>query len=152
MPARDFQALAPGGRTGETLYITDVNGGPELEARVIELTPSSLVVFAHRPTLQDAIDRAAARMPPGLPSARTAVGTTLLQGGQHRSWIRRHPALFGALVGGAAGAASSAGRWTELYCASGGDEDCLFHGGAGVMFGAGVGAGIGALVGGLIGR
>jgi hypothetical protein len=63
------------------------------------------------------------------------------------SWARRHPVVLGAIAGAGIGAASSAVRWTELYCANGGDEDCLFHGAQGVFFGAGVGAGIGALIG-----
>jgi len=71
---------------------------------------------------------------------------------ESRGWVERHPALFGALVGAGAGAVSSIPRWTELYCATGGDEDCLFHGGAGVLFGAGVGAGVGSLVGYFVGK
>ena len=67
-----------------------------------------------------------------------------------RIWIRRHPALFGALVGAGVGSLSSVPRWTEWYCATGGDEDCVFHGTQGVLFGAGVGAGIGALFGFLV--
>ena len=69
-----------------------------------------------------------------------------------RGWIQRHPAVFGALVGAGAGAVSAIPRWNELYCASGGDEDCFFHGAAGVAVGAGIGAGIGALVGMIAGR
>jgi hypothetical protein len=71
---------------------------------------------------------------------------------QNRSWVQRHPTLFGALVGAGLGAVSSLPRWNELYCASGGDEECLFHGASGVAFGAGVGAGIGALVGHWVGK
>jgi hypothetical protein len=37
----------------------------------------------------------------------------------------------------------------ELFC-SGGDEDCLIHGGGRVLVGAGMGAGIGALAGWLV--
>jgi hypothetical protein len=69
-----------------------------------------------------------------------------------RGWIQRHPATFGALAGAGAGAVSAIPRWNELYCASGGDEDCFFHGAAGVAVGAGIGAGIGALVGMIAGR
>lgn len=71
---------------------------------------------------------------------------------QSRGWIQRHPTIFGALVGAGLGAVSSIPRWNELYCATGGDEECLFHGASGVAFGAGVGAGIGALVGHLVGK
>lgn len=66
-----------------------------------------------------------------------------------RSWMRRHPALFGALVGAGAGAVSAATMENELFC-SGGDEDCLIHGGGRVLVGAGMGAGIGALAGWLV--
>jgi putative acetyltransferase len=69
-----------------------------------------------------------------------------------RGWIQRHPDAFGALVGAGAGAVSAIPRWNELYCASGGDEDCFFPGVAGVAVGAGIGAGIGALVGMIAGR
>jgi hypothetical protein len=71
---------------------------------------------------------------------------------QRRSWISRHPTLFGALVGAGAGAASSVVGVGELYCASGSDEDCLFYGASGVLFGAGLGAGVGALVGHFVGK
>jgi hypothetical protein len=71
---------------------------------------------------------------------------------RNRGWIQRHPAAFGAIVGAGAGAVSAIPRWNELYCATGGDEECLFHGAAGVAVGAGIGAGIGALVGMLVGR
>ena len=63
-----------------------------------------------------------------------------------RSWISRHPALFGALVGAGAGAVASGTMENELFC-GGGDEDCLFHGGSRVPVGAGIGAGMGALFG-----
>jgi hypothetical protein len=63
-----------------------------------------------------------------------------------RSWIARHPALFGALVGAGAGTVASATMENELFC-SGGDEDCLIHGQGRVLVGAGMGAGLGALAG-----
>lgn len=66
--------------------------------------------------------------------------------GQNRSWISRHPVLFGTLVGAGAGALASVTMENELFC-SGGDEDCFFHGGSRVFVGAGFGAGIGAVVG-----
>ena len=69
----------------------------------------------------------------------------------NRSWISRHPALFGTLVGAGAGAVMSVTMDNELFC-SGGDEDCFFHGGSRVLVGAGMGAGIGALVGWIAGR
>ena len=64
----------------------------------------------------------------------------------HRNWIRRHPVLFGALVGAGAGAVASVTMENELFC-SGGDEDCFFHGNSRTLVGAGMGAGVGALVG-----
>jgi hypothetical protein len=82
----------------------------------------------------------------------TAASTTQTRQTVEPGWIRRHPVLFGALVGAGAGMVTSIPRWTELYCAGGGDEDCLFHGASGVAFGAAAGAGIGALVGAIAGR
>jgi hypothetical protein len=63
-----------------------------------------------------------------------------------KTWISRHPAVFGALVGAGAGAVASGTMENELFC-SGGDEDCFFHGGSRLLVGAGMGAGIGALIG-----
>ena len=103
-----------------------------------------------RATLRDAIDRGATRL--ALELGSTRISTTQPPASQDRGWIERHPALFGAVAGAGLGAVSSIPRWTELYCAGGGDEDCLFHGGPGVLFGAGAGAGIGALIGFLVGR
>jgi hypothetical protein len=121
--------------------------GPETGA--ISNTPAATALSQPR-TLRNAIDQEARR----LTLARGRIGglQAPAPSARGRSWIRRHPALFGALVGAGAGAVSSAPRWTELYCATGGDEDCLFHGGAGVLFGAGAGAGIGALIGFFAGR
>ena len=93
-----------------------------------------------RLTLTDAQLRDVLRTAAAVPPARQA-------GSQNRGWIRRHPALVGAMVGAGIGAVSSIPRWTELYCATGGDEDCFFHGSVGVLFGTGAGAGIGALIG-----
>ena len=67
-------------------------------------------------------------------------------GSQRRGWLGRHPALFGALVGAGAGAVSAMTLENELFC-SGGDEDCVFHGGSRALTGAAMGAGVGALVG-----
>lgn len=100
--------------------------------------------------LRNAIDREATRVARSLETA--AVAQTRPAASQARGWLGRHSTLFGALVGGGAGAVSSLPRWTELYCATGGDEDCLFHGSDGVWFGIGAGAGIGALVGHLVGN
>jgi len=111
-------------------------------------TPAATSLSQPRP-LKTAIDRETRRL---APARRIATFQTPPPSAGNRSWIRRHPALFGALVGAGAGAVSSAPRWTELYCATGGDEDCFFHGGAGVLFGTGAGAGIGALIGFLAGR
>jgi len=102
---------------------------------------------SQKPMLSDAIEREAARLAFSLGKT---VAPTQRPVPQDRGWIRRHPALFGAMVGAGVGAVSAVPDWTELYCSRGGDEDCLFHGGAGVLFGAGVGAGVGALVGFLV--
>lgn len=83
---------------------------------------------------------------------RTGAAQTLPPVPVDRGWMKRHPAAFGALVGAGAGAVSAIPQWNELYCAGGGDEDCFFHGAAGVAVGAGIGAGIGALVGMIAGR
>jgi hypothetical protein len=71
-------------------------------------------------------------------------------GSKGPGWIRRHPALFGAMVGAGGGAVAAATMENELFC-SGGDEDCLIYGGSRVLVGAGMGAGVGALVGWLVG-
>ena len=101
--------------------------------------------------LHEAVAREAAR----LAFRQTELPSRLVQAvppSERRGWIRRHPALFGALVGAGAGAVSSIPRWTELYCSTGGDEDCLFHDTQGLLFGMGAGAGLGSLIGWLAGR
>ena len=100
--------------------------------------------------LSTAIEREAARL--ALSLGKIAVPPSQQPVSQDRGWIRRHPVLFGAIVGAGVGAVSSVPRWNELYCATGGDEDCVFHGGVGVLVGAGAGAGVGALIGSLFGR
>ena len=102
------------------------------------------------PMLSHAIDREATRL--AFELGRPGISTAQPPARQDRGWIQRHPALFGAMAGAGLGAVSSIPRWTELYCASGGDEDCLFHGGLGVLVGAGAGAGVGALIGFFVGR
>jgi hypothetical protein len=102
------------------------------------------------PILRKAIEGEARRQALSLGTAESS--QTQQPPAEERAWMRRHPALFGALMGAGAAAVSSVPRWTELYCAGGGDEDCLFHGAAGVLFGVGAGAGIGALIGFLAGR
>jgi hypothetical protein len=67
------------------------------------------------------------------------------------NWMKRHPVLFGALVGAGAGAIFGLISENELIC-SGGDEDCLFYGAKRPLVGAGLGAGTGALVGLTLGR
>ena len=66
-------------------------------------------------------------------------------------WVRRHPALFGALVGAGAGAVFGLLSENELIC-SGGDEDCFFYGAKRPLVGAGLGAGAGSLIGFALGR
>jgi hypothetical protein len=71
---------------------------------------------------------------------------------QRRSWISRHPTLFGALVGAGAGAASSVVGWanciallvaTKTVCSTELVESCSGQGRA---------QGVGALVGHLVGK
>jgi hypothetical protein len=64
-----------------------------------------------------------------------------------RSWIGRHPALFGALVGAAAGTVAVGTMENDLFCSAGNDEDCFFYTNSRFAVGAGIGAGVGALVG-----
>ncbi len=103
-----------------------------------------------RLTLRDAVAQEAGRL--AVSQQGTGASQALPPAPVNRSWVQRHPAAFGALVGAGAGAVSAIPRWNELYCATGGDEECLFHGAAGVAVGAGIGAGIGALVGMIAGR
>ena len=137
-------------------FLVGILGSPGLLAQERSQPPSETPAvsdarrLSQTPMLRKTIERDARRLKPSLRSADSLPWQQPAPRG--RSWIGRHPALFGALVGAGAGAASSAGRWTELYCATGGDEDCFFHGGAGVLFGAGMGAGIGALIGYIAGR
>ena len=100
------------------------------------------------PKLGEAIDREVRRL--ALSPDRPAGFPAQESGSQNRSWIGRHPALFGALVGAGAGAAASAMMENELIC-SGGDEDCLIYGGSRILVGAGMGAGVGSLIGFLVG-
>ena len=101
-------------------------------------------------TLRDAVAHEVRRR--GVSQSRNAGAQVSQPAPRDPSWIQRHPAAFGALVGAGVGAISAIPRWNELYCATGGDEDCFFHGAAGVAVGAGIGAGIGALVGMIAGR
>ncbi len=70
---------------------------------------------------------------------------------QNRSWIGRHPVLFGALVGAGAGTVAAGTMNNEMFCQAGNDEDCFFYNGSRFAVGAGIGAGIGALVGWIVG-
>jgi hypothetical protein len=101
-------------------------------------------------TLRDAVAHEVRRL--AVSQSRNAGAQVSQPAPRDRGWVQRHPAAFGALVGAGVGAVSAIPRWNELYCAGGGDEDCFFHGAAGVAVGAGIGAGIGALVGMIAGR
>ncbi len=78
---------------------------------------------------------------------RSAAQPGPVQSRDRRSWIGRHPALFGALVGAAAGTIAAGTMENELFCSAGNDEDCFFYQNSRFAVGAGIGAGIGALVG-----
>lgn len=74
------------------------------------------------------------------------------QAREGRSWIGRHPALFGAIAGAGAGLVAAGTMDNELFCSTGSDEDCLFYKSSRFAVGAGIGAGVGALVGWIVGR
>lgn len=64
---------------------------------------------------------------------------------RQRSWVSRHPALFGAIVGAPTGAVVG---WTSSDCR----DDFLCFQGAAAAGGALIGAGVGSLTGFIIGR
>jgi hypothetical protein len=130
---------------GDTVLTNDA--GSKREAPIVDAARDTTTLL-QKAMLRESIDSQATRLALGL--GRT--GFDQQPASQSRGWIQRHPTLFGALVGAGLGAVSSIPRWNELYCATGGDEECLFHGAAGVLFGAGAGAGIGALVGHFVGK
>lgn len=66
------------------------------------------------------------------------------QGAQQRGWVRRHPVLFGTLVGVGAGAV-----FGEFYF---GRKLDLGPHPLDMLYGAGIGAGIGSLLGFVLGR
>jgi hypothetical protein len=104
-----------------------------------------------KPMLSEVIDREVARVRRG--RSLSTGGDSLAQQPalQNRGWIRRHPALFGTLVGAGAGVAFTNTVDNEWFC-SGSDEDCLYYTrGSRTLVGAGMGAGVGALVGWLAG-
>lgn len=93
-----------------------------------------------------AVRKDAGRLRKAEPSVRGAAQD------KQRSWIRRHPVLFGAMVGAGAGLIAGGTMENELICQAGNDEDCLFYNGSRFAVGAGAGAAIGALVGWIAGK
>jgi hypothetical protein len=127
-------------------------GSRTMTAPAGALPPAVMVDLPSRsPLLSDAVLREAIRLASPADHAGRS-GRQQSASPSEPNWVERHPVLFGALVGAGLGAASSIPRWNELYCATGGDEECLFHGASGVLFGAGAGAGIGAVVGWTVSR
>ena len=117
----------------------------------LRVNPSAGSHQAVRPvpigTLTAAIEREATRFARAQGDPQRSSRPTVAE---RRDWISRHPALFGALVGAGGGALLSVTLENELFC-SGGDEDCLIHGGGRVVIGAGMGAGVGSLTGFIVG-
>jgi hypothetical protein len=70
----------------------------------------------------------------------SATTTPAAQQPSERSWVGRHPAAFGAMIGVTGGAVLGASVCWRQVCGDG-------HGPLLVAFGAGLGAGIGAGVG-----
>lgn len=98
--------------------------------------------------LMSAVKRDAGRLATRPQPSQTSVDA---KAGGQRSWIGRHPALFGALVGAGAGVVAAGTMENELFCSTGSDEDCVFYTGSRFAVGAGIGAGVGALVGWIVG-
>ena len=98
--------------------------------------------------LMSAVKRDAGRLATGTTSSQASGEAKAREG---RSWIGRHPALFGALVGAGAGLVAAGTMDNEMFCGTGSDEDCIFYNSSRFAVGAGVGAGVGALVGWIVG-
>ena len=102
--------------------------------------------FVPPASISDSIARAAERWPAEWAGSGLA---EVRQAQEQRSWIARHPALFGALVGAGVGAGVGYGLGGE--CTGQEVEPCSSKGEAAVV-GAGIFAGIGAFVGWIVGR
>lgn len=98
-------------------------------------------------TLKAAVAREAGRLALAEP---TSMRRSQPAGSPRRSWIGRHPALTGALIGAGGGAIFANVVENETFC-RGTSNDCLFPGGSKTLVGAGMGAGIGALIGLIVG-
>lgn len=116
----------------------------EAPAQVAGRAPSSTSTAG---TITDGIALEARR----LARSTASESVSLQTGSGRRSWIDRHPVVFGAAVGAGGGAFLAATMENELFC-SGGDEDCFYHGNSRILVGAGMGAGVGALIGWIVGR
>lgn len=111
---------------------------------------ASMTAHLAAPAPTGPLAAAAARETTRLAAATAARPARRVEPAEQHSWISRHPALFGAMVGAGAGAVAAGTMDNELFC-SGGDDDCVFHGEGRTIVGAGIGAGIGAAIGVIVG-
>lgn len=123
---------------------------PATAAAAAGTAVAAMTVHLAAPARTGPLAAAAARETTRLAAATAARPVRRVQPAEQHGWISRHPVLFGALVGAAAGAVAAGTMDNELFC-GGSDDDCVFHGEGRAIVGAGIGAGIGAAVGVIVG-